>query len=273
MAKGRILFVNQQIFPYNQNSVLANVGRFLPQGIQDKGREIRTFMPRFGSINERKNQLHEVIRLSGMNLIINNQDHQLIIKVASIPSARMQIYFIDNEDYFYRKMEVLDKNNVLFEDNDERTIFFARGVLETVKKLSWQPHIIHCSGWFASVLPFYVKRPYRDNPIFTSSKMVISLFDDDFPGSLNPSMEKKLKADGATPKDLRHYKEPTYVNIMKAAIDFSSGVVLFSEKVNPELIEYAKTQKKPIVEYCADEKIHLDKINELYASLIGKIED
>src|SRR5512138_2382390 len=180
MKSSRVLFVSTEITPYLPENDISILCRFLPQGIQEKGKEIRTFMPRYGSINERRNQLHEVIRLSGMNLIIDNNDHPLIIKVASIQQARMQIYFIDNEDYFQRKATLYDKNGKFFEDNDERAIFFARGVLETVKKLGWAPDIIHCHGWFTSFVPLYVKKSYRDNPLFADTKVVMSIYDDDF---------------------------------------------------------------------------------------------
>ncbi|HEX7411888.1 MAG TPA: glycogen/starch synthase, partial [Bacteroidales bacterium] len=180
MEKTKVLFVTQEIAPYLKETQLGTIGRYLPQGIQERGREIRTFMPKFGTINERRNQLHEVIRLSGMNLIIDDTDHPLIIKVASIQSARMQIYFIDNEDYFQRKYVYYDKNNKFFKDNDERTIFFSRGVLETVKKLGWAPDLVHCHGWITSLVPLYIKRAFRDNPLFSDTKIIISIYDDDF---------------------------------------------------------------------------------------------
>src|SRR5210317_702321 len=172
MEKTRVLFVAQEILPYLEESPMAKIGRYLPQGIQERGKEIRTFMPRFGNINERRNQLHEVIRLSGMNLIINDTDHPLIIKVASIQAARMQVYFIDNEDFFHRKFVFRDKNGKFFADNDERAVFFVRGVLETVKKLGWPPDIIHCHGWMSSLLPVYVRKAFHENPIFSESKII-----------------------------------------------------------------------------------------------------
>ncbi len=266
MAKTKVLYVNQEVFPYLE-SELANVGRFLPQSIQEKGKEVRLFMPKFGGVNERKNQLHEVIRLSGMNLIIDDSDHQLIIKVASIQSARMQVYFIDNEDYFQRKANIFDNNGNLFEDNDERIMFYARGVLETIKKLSWKPNVIHCMGWFAALLPFYVKRTeYKNNPFFNDSKIVLSLFNDEFQGSLVEAFLKKLKMEGGTAKDWKLYKEPTYLNVMKAAILYSDAVVVAEEGVNNELIEFAVANKKPVVEYRPFEE-QKDLINELYDSL------
>ena len=224
-------------------------------------------MPKFGGVNERKNQLHEVIRLSGMNLIIDDSDHQLIIKVASIQSARLQVYFIDNEDYFQRKANAFDVDGNLFEDNDERIIFYARGVLETIKKLSWKPNIIHCLGWFAALLPFYVKRTeYKNNPFFNDSKVVLSLFNDEFQGSLVESFLKKLKAEGGTAKDWKIYKEPTYLNLMKAAISYSDAVVVAQEGVNQELIDFAIASKKQVIEYAPFDE-QKEKINALYDSL------
>ena len=169
----RVLFVNSEIYPYLPENEMSRIGRNLPQGIQERKKEIRSFMPRYGCINERKNQLHEVIRLSGINIIINDVDRPLVIKVASIPAARLQVYFIDNEDYFHRKCTYTDENGVFFEDNDERAVFFARGVLETVKKLRWVPDIIHCHGWISHILPLYLKKAYIDDPIFSGSKQEI----------------------------------------------------------------------------------------------------
>ena len=176
----KVLFITQEITPYVPESEMSLVGRNLPQAIQEKGREIRTFMPKWGNINERRNQLHEVIRLSGMNLIIDDTDHPLIIKVASIQSARMQVYFIDNDDYFQNRLETADENGVEYEDNDSRAIFYARGVLETVKKLRWCPDIIHCHGWMTALAPLYIKKAYKDEPSFRDAKVVFSVFEDDF---------------------------------------------------------------------------------------------
>lgn len=247
MEKAKILFVSQEIIPYLKDSQMGYIGRHLPQGIQERGREIRTFMPRFGHINERRNQLHEVIRLSGMNLIIDDTDHPLIIKVASIQSARMQIYFIDNDDYFQRKYMFRDKNNKFYKDNDERAVFFSRGIIETVKKLGWAPDIIHCHGWMTSLVPLYIKRAYRDNPLFTDTKVVISLYDDDFEELLNKDAANKIKLDGITNKDLKHFKKPSYVGMMKAAVDFSDGIIIGSENVNGELMEYVNESEKPLL--------------------------
>ena len=267
MEKNRVLFVAQEITPYLPESQMGIIGRYLPQGIQEKGKEIRTFMPRFGNINERRNQLHEVIRLSGMNLIIDDNDHPLIIKVASIQQARMQIYFIDNDDYFHRKSTLRDKTGKFFEDNDERSIFYARGVLETVKKLGWAPDIIHCHGWFSSLVPIYVKKSYKDNPLFTESKVVVSLYDDYFDEEFSSDFSRKIKYDGITSKDLTYLKKPNYVNVLKMAIDFSDGVIIGNENIHPEVESYLGKSGKPVLEY-QDMDHYLDSFSEFYEKIM-----
>jgi len=267
MEKKRVLFVSQDITPYLDETPVGRISRYLPQGIQEKGREIRTFMPRYGCINERRNQLHEVIRLSGMNLIIDNTDHPLIIKVASIQQARMQIYFIDNEDYFQRKATLNDKSGSFFEDNDERAIFFARGVLETVKKLGWGPDIIHCHGWFTSFLPLYVKRSYKDNPLFTDTKVVISVYDDEFQEEMPSDITKKIKYDGITNKDLAYYKKTNYVNLIKAAVEYSDGVIIGSPQINADLNNFLAKSGKPLLEY-QDESTYVDAYSDFYDKVL-----
>ncbi len=249
MEKKKVLFVSQEIMPYLPESEIADIGRFLPQGIQERGKEIRTFMPRFGCVNERRNQLHEVIRLSGMNLVINDNDHPLIIKVASIQSARMQVYFIDNEDYFQRKFTVADDNGVEFDDNDERAIFFARGVLETVIKLRWSPDIIHCHGWFTGMVPLFVKETYRDNPLFANTKVVYSVYDNGFSNPLAENMASKIAEDGIDPKDISVINEPTFENYSKLVINYSDAIIKGSETINPEIEEYIKASGKQFLDY------------------------
>lgn len=268
MEKTKVLFVSQDITPFLKDSPMGLISRHLPQGIQERGREIRTFMPRFGNINERRNQLHEVIRLSGMNLIINDTDHSLIIKVASIQSARMQIYFIDNEDYFNRKYVFRDKNNQFFDDNDERAIFFSRGVIETVKKLGWSPDIIHCHGWMTSLVPLYIKKAYSENPLFSTSKVIVSLYDDDFEENMNANLANKLKHENIAVKDLKHYKKPDFVSIMKAAVDFSDGVIFSSPVVNSQLEEYVKSSG---IKYLPvqPEETYIDAYNDFYDQILG----
>ncbi len=267
MEKTKVLFVTQEISPYLIESHMGNIGRYLPQGIQERKREIRTFMPRFGNINERRNQLHEVIRLSGMNLIIDDNDHPLIIKVASIQQARMQIYFIDNEDYFHRKFTFSDKNNNFYEDNDERAIFFSRGVLETVKKLGWAPDIVHCHGWLTSLIPLYIKKAFRDNPIYTDTKVIYSVYNDDFNESLNKFFAKKIKLEGISDNDLKHYNNTNFVSMMKAAIDFSDAVILGSEEINDEVLSYIKAENKLMLDYQPIET-YIDVYSEFYDKVL-----
>jgi len=241
MDAKRILFITSEIMPYLPETEISHIGRYLPQGIQERGKEIRTFMPKFGNINERRNQLHEVIRLSGMNLIIDDTDHPLIIKVASIQSARMQIYFIDNEDFFQRKHTVRDEEGNEFEDNDERSIFYVRGVMETVKKLRWTPDLIHCHGWITALAPLYIKKHYKDDPCFKNSKIVYSVYDDDFQMPFRNVFHHKLKLEGIKDVHLKSIKEKTdFETLSKLAIDFSDGVIQGSPVVNDEVIAYAK---------------------------------
>lgn len=268
MQKARVLFVAQEITPYLEQTPMGKIGRYLPQGIQERGKEIRTFMPRYGCINERRNQLHEVIRLSGMNLIIDDADHPLIIKVASIQQARMQIYFIDNEDYFQRKFILHDKNNKFFKDNDERAIFFSRGVLETVKKLGWAPNIVHCHGWFTSLTPLYLKKAFVDNPLFNESKVIYSIYDDDFAEDLNKDFVKKIKMEGIVEDDLPHYEKPNFVSVNKAAIDNSDAVIMGSENINPEVEDYLKKSGKPYLEYHPAET-YIDAYDKFYDEVLS----
>ncbi len=267
MSKGKILFINQSIYPYLEDSLISRIGRYLPQRIQEQGREVRSFMPCYGHINERRNQLHEVIRLSGLNIIINDTDHQLIIKVASIQAARMQIYFIDNEDYFRRKAELFDENGKFFDDNDERAIFYSRGAIETAKKLNWSPDVIHCHGLISCFTPILIKKFYTDNPLFSDSKVVLSLYDDAFENTLDTGLVAKMKMSGFHSKDLKHYKEPTYLNVMKAAIDNSDGIIFGSENILPELAEYALNSGKPVLPYCPEETSH-EQYNIFYEQFI-----
>lgn len=237
MEKKRILFVSQEIFPFLPKSEISHNARRLPQGTQENGKEIRVFTPRFGSINERRHQLHEVIRLSGMNIIIDDHDHPLIIKVASIPTARIQVYFIDNDEYFKRKNNVSEDDGNDFADNDERSMFFCRGVLETVKKLGWKPDVIHCHGWMTALMPLYIKRMYNKDPHFADTKVVYSIYNDNngFTQSWDPRFHEKLAFDGFDKQVTSLVENPTLEAITNAAVTFSDGVVQSSEQVAPEL--------------------------------------
>jgi len=268
MGAKRILFITQEVTPYLPETEISKISRNLPQGVQERGREIRTFMPRYGSINERRNQLHEVIRLSGMNLIIDDTDHPLIIKVASIQSARMQVYFIDNEDFFHRKAMVCDDDGKEFEDNDERAIFYVRGVLETVKKLRWIPDLVHCHGWLSALAPIYLKRMYADDPCFAGTKVVYSVYDDAFKQPLNASLADKIKQDGMTDKNVQLIKTSTdFAALSSLAIQYSDGVIQGSTSINSDVVDFVEKENKPFLPY-QTEDTYIDAYNEFYDKIL-----
>lgn len=268
MKSTKVLFISQEITPYLPESEMALIGRNLPQGIQERGKEIRTFMPRYGCINERRNQLHEVIRLSGMNLVIDDSDHPLIIKVASIQSARMQVYFIDNEDYFHRKFTLCDETQKYFEDNDERSIFFARGVLETVKKLRWAPDLIHCHGWISAFVPVLVKKAYGDDPLFVKSKVIYSVYNDGFDNSFRANIRNKILIEGVNKKDVEILKAPDFINLSKLAINFSDGIIYGSNEINKDVDSYIKSIDKPVLPY-QDKDNYIDSFNNFYDQILN----
>jgi len=266
MANTKILFVSSEITPYLEETHLSKISRYLPQGIQEKGNEIRTFMPRYGCINERKNLLHEVIRLSGQNIIINDNDHPLIIKVASIQVARMQIYFIDNDDFFKRKTLFCDEQNKFFKDNDERAIFFAKGVIETVKNLGWSPDIIHCHGWFSGLVPLFIKRYYQDSPFFSNSKVVYSVYNDGFKHKFNAKFTHKLVSTGIPQADVEILKTNDYGGISKSAVAYSDAVILGDETIDASLADFIKQSGKPVLAYQ-----NSDSYIEAYADFYDQI--
>jgi starch synthase len=268
MEKPKILYVNQEMCPYTKESPLALAARHLPQYSQENRRDVRIFMPRYGVINERRNQLHEVIRLSGMNIVINDVDHPLIMKVASLPIAKMQIYFVENDDFFAKKGH-LDKTGKPYDDTDSKLIFFARGVVETTMKLNWTPNLVHVKGWFASLLPLYIRRFYKNNPMYKDVKVVISLYNETFKGKINKKLVNKLRFDKIPSKDLGRYDETSYFAMMKAAIDLADGVIVAEEGVDPELIAYAKKARKPVMPYKSEETFFADS-NKFYTKILSK---
>uniref|UniRef100_A0AB33JPG8 starch synthase n=4 Tax=unclassified Prevotella TaxID=2638335 RepID=A0AB33JPG8_9BACT len=249
MAK-KVLFINQEIAPYVAESEMSIMGRDLPQKAQESGFEIRTFMPKWGNINERRGQLHEVIRLSGMNLIIDDTDHPLIIKVASIPTSRIQVYFIDNDDYFLKRQMTEDEDGTEYPDNGERAIFFARGVLETVKKLRWSPDIILCQGWMGAVIPLYIKTAYHEEPCFANTKVITSLFQSQLKTDLGKNFKSCVEFRSAKAALLKNYNETfDFKELGKLAIDYSDAVIEAGPNVNQELLDYAKDKKIDILNY------------------------
>ncbi len=269
----RILFIAPEISPYLPDSEIGMICRHLPQGTQECGKEIRTFMPKYGCINERRNQLHEVIRLSGMNLIIDDSDHPLIIKVASIQAARMQVYFIDNDDYFNRKSTIQDEAGNEEPDNDERAVFFSRGVLETVKKLRWSPNLIHVHGWFGALVALYIKKSYADEPLFKNTKVVLSLYDDGFKNPFRDNLIKKIKMKGIKENDLKPYivakQDTDYNSFIKLAIHYADGVIQGTETVDPELLSFIAEKEKPFLKYQPQETL-VSAYNAFYDNFAPK---
>ncbi|MFK8060363.1 MAG: glycogen/starch synthase [Polaribacter sp.] len=266
MKDKRILFVSSEVVPYLPETELSSTAFNAAKNAHSKGVQTRIFMPRFGVINERRHQLHEVIRLSGMNLVVNDMDMPLIIKVASIPKERMQVYFIDNEEYFKRKAVFTDEDDALFEDNDERAIFFAKGVVETVKKLNWAPDIIHIHGWMASLLPLYLKEFYKEEPLFTESKIITSLYNNSFEGALNEDLANKVKFDMSHDAKLATIKTPNFTNILKSAIENSDAIIHGSETISDELDAFITEQELPVLAH-QEENLKESYLN-FYAQLL-----
>jgi starch synthase len=249
MKDKKILYVSSEVVPYLPETEISSMSFETPRMVNQQGGQIRIFMPRYGNINERRHQLHEVIRLSGINLVINDLDMPLIIKVASIPKERIQVYFIDNDEYFKRKATLTDEDGKLFPDNDERAIFFAKGVIETVKKLNWSPDIIHVHGWLASLLPLYLKQFYKDEPLFNESKIVTSIYNQSFEDTLNKDMINKIAFDNIDAEAIKVLEQPSYNNIMKVAIDHSDALIIGSQDIPEELEGYLKASEKPVLDF------------------------
>jgi starch synthase len=249
MGKTKLLFITQEMSPFLELTKISEITRQLPQAMQEKGFEIRILMPRFGNINERRNRLHEVIRLSGMNIVIGENDNPLIIKVASIPSARMQVYFLDNEDYFQRKHVFNDAKGKFYGDNDERTVFFCKGALETVKKLGWSPDIVHCHGWMTALVPAYLKTIYKDDPTFKDAKIVYSVYPQGFTETLDTNFAQKAVMKGMQTEDTVNYTAATSTALDNAAINYSDGVVFAGEDLDGEVLNFVKNAEKPVLDY------------------------
>ena len=272
MGKKKILFASQEISPYLPETPMANVGLNLPKHSIEQGNETRVFLPKFGVIKEKANNLHEVIRLSGMNLIIDDFDHQLIIKVASIQSARMQIYFIDNDEYFPRKVMFHDENGKFLANTEERMMFYCKGVIETVKKLGWSPEMIHCQGWFSSLIPMYIKKIYNEDPLFKDTKVIYNVFDTNFEGSIDPIIVNKLLFENKLEEsDLELLKNPTFENLNKFAISYSDAIIQGSENINDEVSKHMKDSELPFMTYPGEEDYE-DSYNNFFDSLVEEEE-
>ena len=248
MHNKNTLVVSSEVIPYLPETILSKSSFKVPKEINDMGGQTRIFMPKYGIINERRHQLHEVIRLSGMNLVINDIDMPLIIKVASIPKERMQVYFIDNEEYFKRKQMLIDTKGKGFKDNDERMIFFTKGVIETVKKLNWSPDIINCHGWFTSLFPLYMKTFFNNEPVFKKSKIVTSIYENDMGGILNNKLKEKIKFDDID-INLDSINKPDYSSLISLALDYSDGAITYTNNLSKSLTDKLKKFDKPVLDF------------------------
>jgi starch synthase len=270
MSKLRILYVASEINPFLQTSMVADFVRKLPQGMQERGMEIRILVPRFGIINERKNRLHEVVRLSGINIPVGEEEKPLIIKVASIPNAKLQVYFIDNEDYFHRKSVFHDKENKFYADNDERAIFFCKGVLETVKKLGWAPDIVHCNDWITSLVPMYLKTTYKNDPIFKNAKCVFTVYDNAFSHKFGNDLLEKVKMIDIEDSMLSSLESADFEGFVKVGMEYADAVIKsesqFTNGLN-EVLKQISAEKK--VDTIEKDDNFLDSYYNLYNELVG----
>jgi starch synthase len=265
MAKTKILFITHEMSPFLEISKIAKITRQLPQAMQEKGFEIRILMPRFGNINERRNRLHEVIRLSGMNIVINDNDNPLIIKVASLPTARMQVYFLDNEEYFQRKSIFRDTKEKFHDDNDERMVFFCKGAIETVKKLGWMPDVVHCFGWMSSLVPMYLKTAYKEDPMFKNTKVVYSVYENCFSETLHKDLKTKALMPEMETNDTALLKDGTCSSLHINAINFSDAVIKADENIDSAVMKFlSKQSDKNIVENFNHDEIDFDSFVQFY---------
>lgn len=269
MSKKRILFITQEMSPYTDLTEISEVLKKLPLFTQDSGYEIRVLMPRFGSINERRHRLHEVVRLSGMNIIINDDDYPLIIKVASLPGARLQVYFLDNEEFFKRKFLFEDQGGTLFEDNQDRMVFYCKGAVETVRKFGWSPDLVHCHGWMTSLVPFYLKTAYKDDPLFKKSKVIYSVYNESLEGSFNKDFFTKASINNLEPKDLKAYQNSTgHVKLHKGAMQYADALIQGNKKLETTLAKDLKAADKPTLGYFESET-HLEPYLQFYQELLS----
>lgn len=281
MSKKKALIVTQEMEPYTVLNELSEIARKLPQYIQEKGMEIRVLMPRFGLINERRHRLHEVVRLSGMNIIVDDDDYPLIIKVASLPGARIQVYFLDNDDFFKRKAlfhEQVDgeeegekKDGAPFDDNIDRMVFFSKGVVEIVKKFGWAPDIVHCHGWMTSLIPFYIKTTYNSEPLFENAKLIYSLYESDIDQSFDQSFATKAAINNLEEDDLSAYLSGDGINLNQGALSSVDALIVGNREVSDDTQKMIDTFKGPVL--TTDDDEYLPKYLDFYKELIAEAEE
>jgi starch synthase len=271
MEKRKVLFVTQEMDPYTDLSEISSIARRLPQFSQENGMEIRVLMPRFGTINERRHRLHEVVRLSGMNIIVDDDDYPLIIKVASLPGARMQVYFLDNEEFFKRKTVFEDEEGVPYADNVDRMVFFCKGVIETVRKFGWPPDIIHCHGWMTSLIPSYIRTAYKNEPLFQNSKIIYSVYSNPFDRAFGAEFFAKATINNLTAEDLRAFQNGTGITLNKGAIEYADGIIIGSDNLGESTKKLLAETEKPVLAYQGTEN-YVDAYMEFYNNLLAEAE-
>jgi starch synthase len=270
VSKKRILFIANEMSPYLELTEFSEVVNKLAIKANDSGYEVRCIMPRFGTINERRHRLHEVVRLSGINISIDNEDYPLQIKVASLPNARLQVYFLDNEDMFKRKFVFNDENEKWYDDNGVRSIFFCKGALETVKKFGWPPDIIHCSGWMTGLIPMFLKTAYKKEPVFSNSKIVFTLGQNTFKEKLGSNFSKlSMIHPSIKDKELEAYKDATNLAMFKGGATYADAISFGDGQVDKKLVEaFSKVKGKKVIPYQAD--ADLTEYLQLYSDLANK---
>lgn len=265
--KKKVLVIVQEMEPYLGEGGMAAFANALSRYAGDNGCELRILMPRFSGINERRHRLHEVVRLSGMNLIIDEDDYPLLIKVASLPGSRLQVYFLDNGEFFKRKNTFRNDEGKFYSDNAERMVFYCKGALETVKKFGWSPDIIHCHGWMTSLVPLYVKIAYKIDPVFNNARIVYSVYPNEFEEKLQNNFFQKASIKRIEDEELRPFAELNNNAMHRGAIHYADAVMICSPDIDPEIAQLlAETNNKPVIQYAEEQEL-MEKCRELYNQL------
>jgi len=266
-TKKRILFIANEMSPYLELTEFAETINKLAVLSNDNNMEVRCIMPKFGVINERRHKLHEVVRLSGINVTIDNVDYPLVIKVASLPNARLQVYFLDNEDFFKRKSIFTDDDNKWFDDNGLRTVLFCKGALETVKKFGWPPDIIHCSGWMTGLIPMYLKTVYKKEPVFSHCKVVFSIGENTFKEKMGTDFPKLMMiSESVTKKEQEVYKDNNNTAMFRGGATYADAISFGAEKIDKKLVdEFSKVKGKKVLKF--DAESDLTDYLQLYTDL------
>lgn len=273
MEKKRLLLITQEMEPYTEGNDISELVGKLPKFLQDNGYELRILMPRYGVVNERRHRLHEVVRLSGMNIIVDDDDYPLLIKVASLPNSRLQVYFLDNEEFFKRKFVFEDEKEVPFEDNAERMTFFCKGAIETVKKFGWSPDIVLCEGWMTSLIPLYLRTAYKTEPIFANAHIVFGAFDTPREREGGEHFFQKAAINNLSKKDLAPFRDGEGVSMHKGAAHFADALIIGSESLDTSVEHLSVASAKPVLPWTPQEEAlqaHLEFFRSLTETAVTR---